>query len=452
MEEKLNFFKEKRVLVISISAFVILLSVFIYLIITQLNSLEANASQEQKSKYYTIKQSEPISIEGTIYPKEEQNVSKDLLIGQNETEILVEEGAKVEKDHVLLKVTDTEIQAQVKMNHSKIANLNKDINQKESQINSIKSEINSLETDTQNISRKVDSLSQEITTLSTQAQNQMTITKEKSVTEEVTTDVLPLEEQSQTPPNVENNELEQIYQLTDLAPKTTELETLKGNLEMQKMNLEEKKVEKKVETESLQALRTTKEELSQQNEYLMQKMTTEVTAEQDGTVYFNNQVDKAESNELLKIVSDELIVLSEVSQFDYEEISEGKEVNIRDVVNNGEFKGTVFEKSPLPKNRVTESSAFQLIFSIDGHVQIGYDVIVNYTTDKIFLPLDAIEEDQQGNQYVYLKQKNKDDEKRKITCEKYDNQTCNLTDNTLKIKDQIKLVNIGDNNDRVNQN
>ena len=156
MEEKLNFLKEKRVLVISISAFVILLSVFIYLIITQLNSLEANASQEQKSKYYTIKQSEPISIEGTIYPKEEQNVSKDLLIGQNETEILVEEGAKVKKDHVLLKITDTEIQAQVKMNHSKIANLNKDINQKESQINSIKSEINSLETDTQNISRKVE--------------------------------------------------------------------------------------------------------------------------------------------------------------------------------------------------------------------------------------------------------------------------------------------------------
>ena len=240
--------------------------------------------------------------------------------------------------------------------------------------------------------------------------------------------------------------------MTDLAPKTTELETLKGNLEMQKMNVEEKKVEKKVEIESLQALRTTKEELSQQNEYLMKKMTTEITAEQDGTVYFNNQVDKAESNGLLKIVSDELIVLSEVSQFDYEEISEGKEVNIRDVVNNGEFKGTVLEKSPLPKDRVTESSAFQLIFSIDGHVQIGYDVIVDYTIDKIFLPLDAIEEDQQGNQYVYLKQKNKDDEKRKITCEKYDNQTCNLTDNTLKIKDQIKLVNIGDNNDRVNQN
>lgn len=426
MEEKVHL-KNKKLLTISISAFVILLSVFIYLIIMQLKSVEANTSQDQQPKYYTIKQSEPISIEGTIYPKEEQIVTKDLINGQYDTEILVEEGGKVEKGDLILKIIDTEVQAQVNMNNNKIANLNQDINQKESQINSITSEVKNLETDIQNIEGKIETLSQEITTLSEDTQNQNYIPDE-------------------------NNESDQINQVANLTPKTAELETLKGNLEMQKMNVEEKKMEKKVETESLNALLSTKEELSQQNEYLQKKMNNEVIAEQNGTVYFNNYMNEAENNELLKIISDELVVLSGVSQFDFEEIGEGKKVTIRDVVNNGEYKGTVLKKNPLPIDMVNESSKFQLLFSIDGNVQIGYDVIVHYATEKIFLPLDAIEEDQQGNQFVFLKQKNKEDEKRKITCEKYDNQTCKLTDNSLKIKDQIKLVNIGDNNDRVNQN
>ncbi|WP_462413180.1 HlyD family secretion protein [Neobacillus sp. Marseille-QA0830] len=429
MEGK-GFLHNKRLWTIIISLLAVLLAAFIYFIILQLKPLEMKSTQaKEQSKYYTIKGPEPISIDGTIYPEEEQIVTKLLFNEQYETEIAVKDGQLVKKGDLILTAINKEMKDQAQMNDDKIAKLQNDITKKESQIASLSNELKKLDSDVQTISQQIQTLTREIDSTST-------------VQTQVTADS---DETNQVPNSGTNNTEQDVL----LKKKTAELATLTDKRESLKMDIEQKKAEQKVEIDSVEALTAEKEELFNQNEYITKRMKNEVFAEQNGTVYFNNYIGQPETNELLKIVSDPLIVLSEVSQFDFEEITENAPVTIRDIVSNGEFKGKVLKKLHLPKDAGNESSRFQVIFAIEGDIQIGYDVVVTLKSEKIDLPLNTIEEDEQGNQYVYLKQKNNEDLKRKISCEKTINQICQLNDQSLQMNEQIKVLGTGDEHDTV---
>lgn len=163
------------------------------------------------------------------------------------------------------------------------------------------------------------------------------------------------------------------------------------------------------------------EDITYEIEKLRQGVTTTVQADFKGVVELNetNPASLQSSEQpVVRLMSHDLKIESTVSEYDYNKLSVNSPVDIYLMNSNRELKGTITKIAALPLQAVeaegATSSRYPFTVLPDESIQYGFSVQIGYSEGIMYLPQNAVVEEEDGTTIVYV---NKDGivEKRSVT-------------------------------------
>lgn len=102
------------------------------------------------------------------------------------------------------------------------------------------------------------------------------------------------------------------------------------------------------------------------------------------------------ANNQIIINSEDLVVLTQVKEYDYDKINIGDILTIKDIYRNQYLQGAVINKSEVPSERYTNVSEYKLIIDIPDDYINGTSVEIFYNNNYIDVPNTAVEEREDG--------------------------------------------------------
>lgn len=137
---------------------------------------------------------------------------------------------------------------------------------------------------------------------------------------------------------------------------------------------------------------------------LEKNIITTVTASSDGTVLLQEKGKADSTTPLIQIISEDVVVIGSVSEFDYHALSPNQEVIVKPASTREEIKGTITSIDKLATANIESSGAmtYQFTVSVEQPIQYGFSVQISLPTDNLVIPESAIiEKDEKEFVYIY---------------------------------------------------
>lgn len=143
------------------------------------------------------------------------------------------------------------------------------------------------------------------------------------------------------------------------------------------------------------------------------QLTPTVEAEMDGTVYVNTAGEADATIPIVQIISPDVLVKGQVSEYDYTRLQLGQPVTIIPVTPTEKVSGKITQIDQLPQTSATAEGAstptivtYSFSVTPDTTVQYGYSVQISLPINELSINQKAVVEDE-GEQFVFLYQAGK---------------------------------------------
>ena len=211
-------------------------------------------------------------------------------------------------------------------------------------------------------------------------------------------------------------------ELSNLKSNDLEYELKKSGLE-QDVSHYEASVESEKETirtleRTLQGNEADLADVNENIASLEKSATTKVNASTEGIIILQEKGKADSSVPLIKIISEAVVVVGEVSEYDYATLSIDQEVTVKHVSVNEEIKGRITSIDRLASSKLESSGAmtYQFTVEIEQLIQYGFSVQISLFTEKLVIPESAIVEKGE-EKFVYVYENKKVNKKSIVTIE-----------------------------------
>ena len=211
-------------------------------------------------------------------------------------------------------------------------------------------------------------------------------------------------------------------ELSNLKSNDLEYELKKSGLEQDVAHYEASVESEKETIRTLErTLQGNEADLADVNENiasLEKSATTKVIASTEGIIILQEKGKADSSVPLIKIISEAVIVVGEVSEYDYATLSIDQEVTVKHVSVNEEIKGRITSIDRLASSKLESSGAvtYQFTVEIEQLIQYGFSVQIRLFTEKLVIPESAIVEKGE-ERFVYVYENKKVNKKSIVTIE-----------------------------------
>lgn len=320
-------------------------------------SVSSNKRKDVQSYHtLTLKENDPLLFKGVAVPQKETKIYLDPTLGKL-NELYVTEGQTIDVGTRLVSYVDEKIQEQV-----------------DEQTRGIKR----VETNIANAQERI-----------SESQS-----KKETASANVTTTTAMIKQ------------LEQSTQPDDLAKVqqyTQELAKFEGTVESQESQLDTLKT----------ALLDAQADLAERQatlEQLQQKVTSEISSEVGGQVHINEEGKVSSTVPFITIVNPSILIQGQVSEYDYNKLVVGQEVNLKISSTGDRLVGKVEEIDSLPQKMGTNdlvgtTSSNQVTYNFkvtpEREIQYGYSVQIELPQKEIRIPTKAVKNDKE-ELYVFV--------------------------------------------------
>jgi len=211
-------------------------------------------------------------------------------------------------------------------------------------------------------------------------------------------------------------------ELSNLKSNDLEYELKKSGLEQDVAHYEASVESEKETIRTLErTLQGNEADLADVNENiasLEKSATTKVIASTEGIIILQEKGKADSSVPLIKIISEAVVVVGEVSEYDYATLSIDQEVTVKHVSVNEEIKGRITSIDRLASSKLESSGAmtYQFTVEIEQLIQYGFSVQIRLFTEKLVIPESAIVEKGE-EKFVYVYENKKVNKKSIVTIE-----------------------------------
>lgn len=211
-------------------------------------------------------------------------------------------------------------------------------------------------------------------------------------------------------------------ELSNLKSNDLEYELKKSGLEQDVAHYEASVESEKETIRTLErTLQGNEADLADVNENiasLEKSATTKVIASTEGIIILQEKGKADSSVPLIKIISEAVVVVGEVSEYDYATLSIDQEVTVKHVSVNEEIKGRITSIDRLASSKLESSGAvtYQFTVEIEQLIQYGFSVQIRLFTEKLVIPESAIVEKGE-ERFVYVYENKKVNKKSIVTIE-----------------------------------
>lgn len=328
------------------------------------------AEEEEVYTLYTVRENDPLLFDGRVEAENTQQVFYDPTLGVV-AEIHVEEGETVEEGAALVSYTNEENQL-------------------------------ALEEQRRIVSRAQDRVQSAETDLA-DAQQALNTAEANLAQAEEANQVMEVGEDHDFSPDLSVIENDQMQYEAEKAEAQAEIETAEATIQEWEEQIEDAQIE---------------------INRLEEEITTTITAHFSGNVRVNemeeSQLEGSEDS-FVEVISEEIEVLSSVSEYDYYTLSEGEEVTILPLQSNEEVSGTIVEIGKMPLSATGEEelgSRYPFIIHPEEAIHYGFNVEVQYNDGTIFLPDSVMQYDEESEEpYVFVYTEEGTVEKREVVIE-----------------------------------
>ena len=193
---------------------------------------------------------------------------------------------------------------------------------------------------------------------------------------------------------------------------------------------------------SLNELEDQMEDITYEIEKLRQGVTTTIQSDFNGVVELNGaDPTSLQSSEqpVVRLMSHDLKIESSVSEYDYNKLSVDSPVDIYLMNSDRELKGTIAKIDSLPMQAAAEgatSSRYPFTVLPEEAIQYGFSVQIGYSEGVMYLPQNAVLEEEDGTTVVYV---NKEGivEKREVTVSEESN--LYVIESGLEVEEEVLL-------------
>ncbi|MFR1708781.1 MAG: efflux RND transporter periplasmic adaptor subunit [Clostridium sp.] len=234
-----------------------------------------------------------------------------------------------------------------------------------------------------------------------------------------------------------NAEVETELELLQRQINSLDSKIKKQHGELQGLSKEEQ--EEVAENYGIEEAKDSLEELIIRRDDLRGKVNTEVKAEVNGVVYINEKGKDDSSVAYMRVVSKEPLVVSEVSEFEVDDIKVDDTVELKVVSNGEKINGKIIEVGNLPvEGGENKSSAYRFEVKPEKKIRVGFTVEIAVNPEKIKIPKDYVllEGDKT---FVNLINEDGSSEKREIKAT-LDGENYILQDYSLNQGDKLLLI------------
>lgn len=346
IETKEDFMQKKTKMIVTLVSSIVGLAVMVFISI-QLNSSEIEAAEEYT--IYQVGTTDPLVFSGTVKAENTESIYLDTILGEI-TEIHVKDGQSVANGDALITYENDAIKGEI-----------------------------------------------------TEAKR----TQERSVTnisnakEDIT---LVTERKNKAEQQLNNVKKE----LNNLKSDDAEYDLKKSELE-QRISQSEVSVES--EEETIRALeRTLKEyeadlaDIDANITSLEKSATTTVMASTDGVALLQGAGKTDATVPFIQVISEAVVVVGEVSQYDYDALSIDQKVTVKLVSTNEEIEGSIVSIDTLASSELENSgtTTYQFTVAVEQSIQYGFSVQIGLSTEKLVIPESAmVESDEKEVVYIY---------------------------------------------------
>lgn len=345
----------KRLLVLGAVILTLATSVVVHFFQGQGSSAEA----EQSYFVHVVRENDPILFDGIVEATEIQEEYVDSSLGVI-AEILVEDGQKVEEGAELFSYTNEENQQLLDEQNRMHSRMQQRYSETETELANARQDLSTVEANISEINGQLEQLSSD------------TGEEELGWTQEVD--------------NLQNNLLE--YE-SDKAAAQASIEGAQATIRELNEQLEDS-------TAEIERIRT--------------NITTTIESTINGVVELN-EVRTTHSvmseQPLVRIVSSSVEIEATVSEYDYEDMTAGDQVQIHLMNSDRVLDGSISEIGNMPVQSETEASSFSRYpFTVAPaeSIHYGFSVQVAFSDGAIYLPDSAVIEEENGETIAFVNQ------------------------------------------------
>ncbi len=336
---------------------IIISAISIFLIFAIIIGFISTKKKKMTVELYTVKEQDPISFSGVAKAAKNQEIYYDSTKGSIK-EYYVKDGDSVIVGQKLFMYENETVKEQLNK-------LNRSYNNAVSNYNDSIDETNKVKSQIKDMDRKIRELSYEIENYK------------------------PL---SINPENIADANLEN---LNNLQMALEQAKAGKNELEMTVSQMQ------KATKEAKNGI----DEMSAEINSVKKSMTSIEKAEISGKIKLNKEAAKPSLNmsgseALINIISEDIVVEGQVSEYDYEKIVLDKRVRL-EINNSGEkMEGTIIKLDSMPNSsnlgaipQQTESSVSNYNFLVkpDDYIHYGFSVDIKLPQEGIYIPMEAVE-------------------------------------------------------------
>lgn len=336
---------------------IIIAAISIFLIFAIIIGFISTKKKKMTVELYTVKEQDPISFSGVAKAAKNQEIYYDSTKGSIK-EYYVKDGDSVIVGQKLFMYENETVKEQLNK-------LNRSYNNAVSNYNDSIDETNKVKSQIKDMDRKIRELSYEIENYK------------------------PL---SINPENIADANLEN---LNNLQMALEQAKAGKNELEMTVSQMQ------KATKEAKNGI----DEMSAEINSVKKSMTSIEKAEISGKIKLNKEAAKPSLNmsgseALINIISEDIVVEGQVSEYDYEKIVLDKRVRL-EINNSGEkMEGTIIKLDSMPNSsnlgaipQQTESSVSNYNFLVkpDDYIHYGFSVDIKLPQEGIYIPMEAVE-------------------------------------------------------------
>ena len=336
---------------------IIISAISIFLIFAIIIGFISTKKKKMTVELYTVKEQDPISFSGVAKAAKNQEIYYDSTKGSIK-EYYVKDGDSVIVGQKLFMYENETVKEQLNK-------LNRSYNNAVSNYNDSIDETNKVKSQIKDMDRKIRELSYEIENYK------------------------PL---SINPENIADANLEN---LNNLQMALEQAKAGKNELEMTVSQMQ------KATKEAKNGI----DEMSAEINAVKKSMTSIEKAEISGKIKLNKEAAKPSLNmsgseALINIISEDIVVEGQVSEYDYEKIVLDKRVRL-EINNSGEkMEGTIIKLDSMPNSsnlgaipQQTESSVSNYNFLVkpDDYIHYGFSVDIKLPQEGIYIPMEAVE-------------------------------------------------------------
>lgn len=336
---------------------IIIAAISIFLIFAIIIGFISTKKKKMTVELYTVKEQDPISFSGVAKAAKNQEIYYDSTKGSIK-EYYVKDGDSVIVGQKLFMYENETVKEQLNKLNQSYNNAVSNYNDSIDETNKVKSQIKDMD-------RKIRELSYEIENYK------------------------PL---SINPENIADANLEN---LNNLQMALEQAKAGKNELEMTVSQMQ------KATKEAKNGI----DEMSAEINSVKKSMTSIEKAEISGKIKLNKEAAKPSLNmsgseALINIISEDIVVEGQVSEYDYEKIVLDKRVRL-EINNSGEkMEGTIIKLDSMPNSsnlgaipQQTESSVSNYNFLVkpDDYIHYGFSVDIKLPQEGIYIPMEAVE-------------------------------------------------------------